>query len=73
MKFPPIFLACELYDLANVRFLLQEVKNKEKVEAKIYKRSADVKGMLESLGIDKDGADKHDFVTRMKIKMLGDI
>ena len=29
--------------------------------------------MLESLGIDKDGGDKHDFFTRMKIKMIGDI
>ena len=29
--------------------------------------------MLESLGIDTSNADKHDFITKMKIKMIGEI
>ena len=72
-KVPPVHLACELYDVANIGKFLQQVKAKEQSEAKNYNREAEVKGMLESLGIDKDGKEKHDFFTRMKIRMIGDI
>ena len=73
MSIPPVFVVRELYDVLNIRTFLKEVKAKEQLEAARYGKAAEVKGFLESLGIDADNADRYDFATRMKIKMLSDI
>ena len=66
-------MLAEIYDTLNIHKFLKEVKAKELKEAKTYGKEKQVKNMLESLGIDTSNADKHDFFTRMKIKMIGDI
>jgi len=73
MLLPPVAIMAGLYDIANIRTFLLTVKEKESAEAAKYGRENEVKNILESLGIDMANADRHDFVTRMKIKMIGDI
>ena len=73
MKVPPIFLACELYNLFNIRAFLKSVNEKETKEAALYNQEK--RNLLETLGIDNDpeSAKNHDFFTRMQIKMIGDL
>ena len=70
---PPVLIFSEIYDIVNIRKFLSAVKEKEAKEAETYGRSHEVKNMLVQLGIDMENAADHDFVTRMKIKMIGDI
>lgn len=72
-KLPPFNIFAELYDIMNIRTFLKAVKEKEAAEAAKYGRQNEVKNMLESLGIDMANAERHDFATRMKIKMIGNI